>query len=99
MVESKKKLRLEGKHKKTRQKENGRKILSDKMLSDNPMKNPDVAMKMAQTKLANNNTTANTKWIYNQKLNIRKRVKEELLEEYLISGWVLGTNLKNERNL
>lgn len=98
MVETKRNLRLNGNHRTTAPTEKGRKLLSAKISGDNnPMKNPEIKKRMVDKKRLNNNTTANTKWIYNPSLKIRKRIKEELLKNYLSDGWILGTNLKTER--
>jgi hypothetical protein len=92
MVETKKKLRVAGLHKSvapnTKQ---GLRVLSEKMMADkNPMKDPAVAAKMAKTRKDMGTTSAGTKWIRCPTTGQRKRVKIEVLQEFIDNGWLLG---------
>ena len=51
-----------------------------------------IGLKNSERQTGNNNSQYGTKWIYNTHIKQNKKVKLDIIHEYLDNGWVLGYN-------
>lgn len=92
MVKSKQILRDQNLHKSTANKEETKKLTSERMKTNNPMTRLESLKKMVETRKVKGDGCTGTTWMANPFTRKRKRVRKELVDKMIESGWMVLSN-------